>query len=273
MTASGNEYGQFSKRLPPLPPVAIPWVAIVAGIFMIVTALIENAQLRGYPEGAPLHHDLTRPVLAFELPHDRRDIQVTLAPPVPVSQGTSISDMFYHSLYADFLFILSYATFFLLSLRMLPWTKRLWWLALAAALFDVAENVLLIRILDTPLNSITDATAATERVVSLTKWAFIALILMAIGWALTKVELKPFARPGTGMLAIVTLLAGIIGLTGIVPEFPWPAGWFTNRHIELMTMLSAVYPLVVVGAGLYGKWRSAPDSSGTRKGSPDVAPA
>jgi hypothetical protein len=123
----------------------------------------------------------------------------------------------------------------------------------AAGLLDSTENVLLLKILGTPLDKVTDAVASTERAVSLGKWAVIALTILVIGWALTRVELKPFARPGTGLLAIAMIVAGLVGVTGVIPEFPWPPGWFTNRHIELMVVVSAIFPLVVVAGGVYAK--------------------
>lgn len=262
MDSSAHAEVPFTKRLAPLPPVVIPWIVIVTGILTILTGLITNRQIRDYPEGAPLHHDLTRPVLALELPHDARDVRITVAPPDPpvsASVSKSIPDMFRRSLYCDFTFIAAYSSFFALSLAMLPWSRRFWMLALFAGALDVVENVLLLQMLGAT-GSVTDTAAANVRTVSLGKWAFIALITLLIGWALTEVELRPFRRPGTGLLAITMLIAGLVGITGVLPEFPWPPGFFTNRHIEPMTILSGIYPLVVVVGGLYWKFIAAPDT-------------
>src|SRR5256885_1202332 len=111
MASASPPHVPFTRRLPPLPPVVIPWTVIATGILTILTGLITNRQLKAYPEGAPLHHDLTRPVLALELPHDARDVRITVAPPdPPVSASTSksIPDMFRGSLYWDFTLIASY---------------------------------------------------------------------------------------------------------------------------------------------------------------------
>src|SRR4051812_3356874 len=126
MDSNASEYLPFSKRLPPLQPVWIRWRVILAGILTIATAVILNAQVRNYPQGAPLHHDLTRPVLAFELPHDARDVRVTLVPPVAADEAPSIPEMFRSSVDWDFGLILSYTTFFVWSMLMLPSTSRLW---------------------------------------------------------------------------------------------------------------------------------------------------
>ena len=83
--------------------------------------------------------------------------------------------------------IASYSSFFALSLAMLPWSRRFWVLALFAGALDVAENVLLLQMLPAP-DTVTDAAAANVRTVSLGKWAFIALITLVIGWALTKID-------------------------------------------------------------------------------------
>src|SRR3954447_24555951 len=101
MESASREHVPFTRRLPPLPAVVIPWAVIATGILTILTGLITNRQVDGYPEGAPLHHDLTRPVLALELPHDARDVRITVAPPdppVPAKIGKSIPDMFRRSL-------------------------------------------------------------------------------------------------------------------------------------------------------------------------------
>src|SRR4051794_19461044 len=215
MDSSAQAHVPFTRRLAPLPAVVIPWIVIATGILTIVTGLITNRQMKHYPEGAPLHHALTRPVLALELPHDARDVRITIAPPdppVPAKISKSIPDMFRRSLYWDFTFIASYSSFFALSLRMLPWSRRFWILALFAGALDVAENVLLLQMLPAADN-VTDGAAANARIVSLGKWAFIALITLLIGWALTEIELRPFRRPGTGLLAITMLIAGLVGIT------------------------------------------------------------
>ena len=199
----------------------IPWAVIATGILTIATSLITNRQLKGYPEGAPLHHDLTRPVLALELPHDARDVRITVAPPdppVPANIGKSIPEMFRRSLYWDFTFIASYSSFFALSLAMLPWSRRFWMLALFAGALDVTENLLLLRMLPA-IDNVTDAAAANARTVSLGKWAFIALITLAIGWALTEIELRPFRRPGTGCSRSLLSSLALSGSPVYFPNF------------------------------------------------------
>ena len=275
MASASEEHVPFTRRLPPLPAVVIPWTLIATGILTILTGLITNRQLKDYPEGAPLHHDLTRPVLALELPHDARDVRITVAPPDPpvfASTSKTIPEMFRRSLYWDFTLIASYSSFFALSLAMLPWSRRFWVLALFAGALDVAENILLLQMLSAADN-VTDAAAANVRTVSLGKWAFIALITLLIGWALTSVELRPFRRPGTGLLAITMLLAGLVGITGVLPEYPWPPGFFTNRHIEPMTIISGIYPLIAVVGGLYWKFRATRDRGPQERSGGVLAPA
>jgi hypothetical protein len=168
----------------------------------------------------------------------------------PIRPG-QIRDAFYQATVADFSFIAAYSGFLLfawIALRPGKWSLSFMTALLLIAGSDVMENVGILNALNSPLNSLTDATADAIRTPSLIKWGTYALVIFLFGRELTAVELKPFRRPGTGILAITLMIAGGVGFTGLLPDIRREtglAGIFSHGHLETFGCLVAIFPLTI----------------------------
>lgn len=250
-------YTRFAGRLTPLRPVRITASLFWAAVVMVVVGAVTVLLARGYPEDAPLHHDIFSPVLALELPHSGHDIQIVLKP-FPWSDEQQIRAIFSRATYADFFFIVSYTAFLIVAWNGISFGRFRFVIALivVTALGDVAENAGMLRALGTPYADLTDALAVETSIPSTIKWGCLALVVLAFSSALRRVELKPFRRAGTGVLAIELAIAGVFGLTGLAPDIrSMPAGWFSYYHLETFASLFALFPIVIIAAHLYELWR------------------
>jgi hypothetical protein len=263
----------FTERLRGLPQIEVPGAMLWAAILMVILALVSEFVTRGYPADAPLHHDIFAPVLALELPHSRQDLIIVLSPPPPGIRPETVDQLratpatenqirilFQRATWTDFLFIASYTWFLIVAWKVIARGRSKWVLALIVftACADVGENIGILRALDTPIGDITDSIAAHILVPSRIKWGAFTLVVLFVALALARVELKPFRRPGTGLLVIELVIAVVFGATGLTPDISSPrqiAGWFSHRHLETFSALLFLFPIVIIAAGLYERWR------------------
>jgi hypothetical protein len=278
------EFTPFSERLPSLPAVRVTGPMLWTAVAMIVAGTVTWVLARDYPKDAPLHDDIFAPVLALELPRSAEDIRVVLSPPSTLlpkdsageetaesaayretarnraRQEERIRALFQRATYADFFLIAAYTSFLMVAWKEIAPRKYRFAMGLmvVAGLSDIAENAGMLRALGTPIEALSDSLAAAASVPSRIKWGTLALILLLFAWALMRVELKPLRRPGTGLLAIMLAIAFVFGATGLSPDIRWIpgiAGWFSYRHLETFARLFALFPVVVIVAGVYDRWQ------------------
>ncbi len=154
---------------------------------------------------------LGNPILALELANSVDEIDMVLGPKPSADRVT----MRLKTL-QDFAFLTGYGlTFVFLALRLRKldarWGNVALVFAIAAPLFDIAENIQILRICAAPLSLTTQSMIDTMRYESLAKWA---AAFLAIG-VLTKIY---FAERGwlPRVLGGLYLLIAVTGLAGLI---------------------------------------------------------
>lgn len=200
--------------------IACGWVGVVALVLAIWTTAAGSL-----PARHPLPEGVQSPILALELIRDPRLLDQIARPDVETPRGDSAApaprrerERLRNSIQIDFGFIVSYAAFFSI-VGYLIWAVAIppfggvgliaAGSAIAAAVFDVLENLAMLRLLRNDL-------AAHPRPVSLVKWSlvFVAVIASAALFATRK---EPPLRRAIGILGgLLALVAGIEGLYGAI---------------------------------------------------------
>jgi hypothetical protein len=182
-------------------------VGILAFLFILYTLWMGQMKSPGLPGG------YSSPVLALELAANGRDIDA-----INCFESGKAKEFIKKQLSKDFGYIAIYVVFFscmaLLITELSPdWSKYLSLSAVACAVmagvFDVIENLRMLKATSTPVGAATDSLANSIRYPSLVKWALLFVCCLLIGLTLSRVS---------GWLLITGLaflLAALLGLSGV----------------------------------------------------------
>jgi hypothetical protein len=153
---------------------------------------------------------ISNPVLAMEVVRDIAEVDAILSEaPSPDREAMRIKQ------YIDFAFICAYsALFVLMSILLIPQGRAAAIVAailgVATAIFDVIENVGILRVVDTPLDRTTQAMIDAIRYPSLVKWTLAALTLSLLGILFARVQgIGPRIVGGLNLIAALLELLGI----------------------------------------------------------------
>jgi len=149
---------------------------------------------------------IDNPVLAMEVVRDAAEVDAILSDaPSADREAMRLKQ------YADFGFIAGYAGLFVAMAMLLgraAYTAGA--IGVIAAAFDVAENVFILRVVDTPLAALTQAQIDAIRHASMAKWGLAALALGYFGLVLLR---RPSIGPRiTGVFNLAACGLGLYGL-------------------------------------------------------------
>ncbi len=151
------------------------------------------------------------PILAMEMVRNIPEVDAVLADsPSPDRETMRIKQ------YADFGFIGAYAALYVLMSLLLIREGRSLAISAAvlgvlAAVFDVIENIGILRIVDVDLEHTTQAMVDAIRYPSLIKWTLASLALGLLGILAWRT-----GRPGLRIVGILNVAAALLGLYGLV---------------------------------------------------------
>jgi len=193
-------------------------VGILAFLFILYSLWMGQMKATGLLSG------YTNPVLALELAANGAEIDA-----VNRSEGGKATEFIKKQVSKDFGYIVIYVVFFsCLALLLIElsadWSKYLGWGALVCAVlagvFDVIENLGMLKATSTPEVAATDSLANSIRYPSLAKWALLFIVCLLIGLILS--------RLGGWLLipGLAFLIAALLGLSGVImnllrPKFYW----------------------------------------------------
>jgi hypothetical protein len=151
---------------------------------------------------------ITDPMLAMEVVRNVAEVDAVLSDvPSPDREVMRIKQ------YADFAFIACYATLFVLMSMMLKprgIAIAAGALGVIAAIFDMIENLGILRIIDVDLSHTTQTMIDAIRYPSLIKWALASLSLGSFGILLLRNQ-----RLGLRIVGALNMLAALCGLLGL----------------------------------------------------------
>ena len=193
-------------------------VGILAILFMLYSLWMGQMKAAGLLSG------YTNPVLALELAANGAEIDA-----INRSEGGKATEFIRKQVFKDFGYIVIYVVFFsCLALLLIElssdWSKYLGWAALVCALiagvFDVIENLRMLKATSTPAGAATDSLANSIRYPSLTKWALLFVVCLLVGLILSRLQ-GWLLIPG-----LAFLIAALLGLSGVTlnllrPKFYW----------------------------------------------------
>jgi hypothetical protein len=184
------------------------WAGILAVLNLAVIAILSGRP--SFSNASRPVRGISNPVLAIEVVRNVAEVDAILSDsPSPDREAMRIKQ------YVDFAFICAYgALFVLMSILLVPQGRAAAIaaaiLGIATAIFDVIENVGILRVVDTPLDRTTQAMIDAIRYPSLVKWTLASLTLALLGIL--------FARgPGIGPRIVggLNLIAALLDLLGI----------------------------------------------------------
>jgi hypothetical protein len=193
-------------------------IGILAVLFTLYSLWMGQMKAAGLLSG------YTSPVLALELAANGAEIDA-----INRSEGGKATEFIKKQLSKDFGYILIYVVFFsCLALLIIEvssdWSKYLGWAAVVCAViagvFDVIENVRMLKATSTPAGAATDSLANSIRYPSLAKWALLFVFCLLVGLTLSRVW-GWLLIPG-----LAFLIAALLGLSGVIlnllrPKFYW----------------------------------------------------
>lgn len=193
-------------------------VGILAILFILYTLWMGQMKATGLLAG------YTNPVLALELAASGAEIDA-----INRSEGGKATAFIKQQLSKDFGYIAIYVVFFsclalLLTELVSDWSKYLSLgavvCAVIAGMFDVIENLRMIKATSTPAGAATDSLANSIRYPSLAKWALLFVVCLLVGVTLSR-------RGGLLLIpGLAFLIAALLGLSGVTlnllrPKFYW----------------------------------------------------
>ena len=192
--------------------MATPQLQRWAG-YLAILNLAMIAILLGRPSfsnGSRPVRGISSPVLAMEVARNIAEVDAILSDsPSADREAMRIKQ------YADFGFICTYASLYVvMSLLLMPQGRAIAIFAAAlgvlAAIFDVIENLGILRVVNTDLAHTTQAMIDAVRYPSLIKWALASLALGLL--AILFLRLK---RAGPRIVGALYLIAALLGLYGL----------------------------------------------------------
>ena len=195
-------------------------VGILAVLFIGYSLWMAIGQMKA----TGLLSGYTNPVLALELPANGAEIDA-----VNRSEGGKVTEFIKKQLSKDFGYIVIYVVFFsCLALLLIELgsdrSKYSGWgavvCAVLAGVFDVIENLGMLKAVSTPAGAATNSLANSIRYPSLAKWALLFVFCLLAGLTLSRVR-GWLLIPGLGFL-----IAALLGLSGVTlnllrPKFYW----------------------------------------------------
>lgn len=184
------------------------WIGIVAVLNLAMIALLLGRP--SFSNASRPVRGISGPMLAMEVVRNVSEVDAVLGPsPGPDREAMRIKQ------YVDFGFIASYAALYVLMAMMLAGEGRLAAMAagalgLIAAIFDVIENIGILRIVNTDLGSITQAMIDSVRYPSLIKWGLASLALGILGLLALRTK-----RTGLRIAGALDVLAALLGEWGL----------------------------------------------------------
>jgi hypothetical protein len=184
------------------------WIGIVAVLNLAMIALLV---------GRPTFSNASRPVrgisgpmLAMEMVRSVSEVDAVLGP----SPGADREAMRIKQ-YVDFGFIAAYAALYILMAMLLAGEGRFAAIAagalgVIAAVFDVVENIGILRVIDTDLGAITQGMIDGVRYPSLIKWGLASLALGILGVLALRMK-----RTGLRIAGALDVLAALLGEWGL----------------------------------------------------------
>ncbi len=208
---------------------AVGWLALAC-----VVALIVHSGKPAFTNASQPVRGISDPVVGLQMARNADEVDDVLGDaPSPDREAMRIKQ------YVDFFFIASYAALYIALARM--FRTRMATIAailgVAAAVFDIAENFAILRILDVPLRATTQAMIDAIRYPSLAKWtlAFAATALFGKvywngrRWAARTIAAFNFAAAALGFFGIYDnaflvwagfpLLGGLIAMIAVFLRF------------------------------------------------------
>jgi hypothetical protein len=193
-------------------------VGVLAILFILYSLWMGQMKASGLLAG------YTSPVLALELAANGAEIDA-----INRSEGGKATEFIQKQLSKDFGYIVIYVVFFsCLALLLIElgsdWSKYLGWgavvCAVIAGVFDVIENLRMLKATSTPAGAATDSLANSIRYPSLAKWALLFVFCLLAGLILSR-------RQGWLLIpGLAFLIAALLGLSGVTlnllrPKFYW----------------------------------------------------
>jgi hypothetical protein len=184
------------------------WVGALA-VFCLATIAILSGRPNFSNASRPVR-GITNPVLAMEVVRNVSEVDAILSDsPSPDRETMRLKQ------YADFGFIVCYAALFVaMALLLAPQGRTIAILAAAfgliAAIFDVIENLAILRVVDRSLNLTTQAALNAIRYPSLTKWALVALAMGLLGFLALKA-----GSTGLRIVGALNVVAGLLCACGL----------------------------------------------------------
>ena len=201
------------------------WLALAC----VVVLVVHNGK-PAFSNASQPARGIASPVVALQMARNVDEVDAVLGDaPSPDREAMRIKQ------YIDFAFIAAYAALYI-ALAMMFRTRLAVLAAIcgtAAAVFDLLENSAILRILDVPLHSTTQAMIDAIRHSGLAKWtlAFVASALFAAlfwrsrRWAMRAIAALNFAAAALGFYGIydnsilvwagLPLFAGLIAMTAV----------------------------------------------------------
>ncbi len=191
------------------------WAGIVAVLNLAMIALLSGRP--SFSNASRPVRGISNPILAMEVVRDAAEVDAILGDaPSPDREVMRIKQ------YADFGFILAYASLFVLMSIVLIREGRALAIAaavagVAAAILDVIENLGILRIVDVDLSHTTQTMIDAIRYPSLVKWALASLALGLLGILALRT-----GRTGLRIVGALNVLAALLG----------GAGLYDNRFLQ-----------------------------------------
>jgi hypothetical protein len=184
------------------------WAGYLAVLNLAMIAILLGRP--SFSNGSRPLRGITSPVLAMEVARNVTEVDAILSDsPSADREAMRIKQ------YADFGFICAYAGLYLvMSLLLMPQGRAIAIFAAAlgvlAAIFDVIENLGILRVVNTDLAHTTQAMIDAVRYPSLIKWALASLALGLL--AILFLRLKCAGPRIVGALYLIAALLGLYGL-------------------------------------------------------------
>jgi hypothetical protein len=182
------------------------WVAVFA-LACVVMIIVLNGKPEFSNASRP-PRGIASPVVALEVARNVDEVDAIVGDaPSPDREAMRIKQ------YLDFAFIASYSSLYVALALLLRsrWATLAAVCGVAAGVFDVAENLGILRILDLPLRQTTQAMVDAIRYPSLTKWT-LAFVATAIFGAIF-LKSRPWSWKIIGAL---NMAAAVLGLYGVI---------------------------------------------------------
>ena len=184
------------------------WVGYVAVLNLAMIAILSGRP--NFSNSSRPVRGISNPILAMEMVRNVAEVDSVLgAAPSPDREAMRIKQ------YADFGFIVAYAALYVLMSMLLIDQGRVIAISAAAlgviaAVFDVIENLGILRIVDVDLPHTTQAMIDAIRYPSLIKWTLASLALGLLGILALRAR-----RTGLRIVGALDVLASLLGLYGL----------------------------------------------------------